>query len=300
MVDYNISTLLKNGIEQLGEGDYFNPLLDAQILLAHLLDVDRIYLYTHNNDMVDDEVVDEFFKLIELRKNRFPLQYIVGTQEFMGLDFNVREGVLVPRPDTEVLIETILEIVNSGYFQTENNSHMLNIVDIGTGSGAVALSLAHFIEKSLVYSVDISEDALEVAIENREKHCLVDRVEFLKGSMLEPLNSFDSLKGNVDILVSNPPYIPTEVIDSLQTEVSKYEPRLALDGGRDGLDFYREIVSGADEFLSDRGILAFEIGFDQGECVSELLKNTGVFETVEVIADLSGNDRVVIGKKGLL
>ncbi len=306
MVEYNISTLLKKGIELLGEGDYFNPLLDAQILLMHLLDVDKIYLYTHNKDEVNREITKEFFKLIELRKNRFPLQYIIGHQEFMGLDFKVRQGVLVPRPDTEVLVEKILEIVNSGYFNRKENEEeknngvekpKLNIVDIGTGSGAITLSLAHFIENSFVYSVDISKTALEVAKENRENLHLEDRVEFLNGSMLQPIKAIDVLQKNVDILVSNPPYIPSKVIDSLQIEVSTYEPRLALDGGEDGLDFYREIVEGAEELLSETSILAFEIGFDQGESVSKLLEKTGLFSEVEVIADLSGNDRVVIGKK---
>lgn len=288
-----ISELLKKGIECLGEGDYLNPLLDAQILLMFLLDVDKVYLYTHGNDTVEEETMNEFMKLIEIRKNRYPIQYIVGKQEFMGLDFKVREGVLVPRPDTEVLVEKIIDIVNGGYFREKD---FINIVDIGTGSGAITLSLAHYIKNASLYSVDISKTALEVAKENAKLLLLEDRVKFLNGSLLEPLYE-EKLQGKVDIIVSNPPYIPTKTIEELQIEVSTYEPKLALDGGEDGLDFYRLIVDGSDEFLSENGIIAFEIGHDQGRDVSELLHRNGKFKTVDIIPDLSGLDRVVIGQK---
>ena len=289
----SVNNLLKKGIAYLGQGDYFNPLLDAQILLMFLLDVDKIYLYTHGAEEVTEEIAEEFMKLIKLRASRYPLQYIIGSQEFMGLDFKVREGVLVPRPDTEVLVEKIIEIVNDGYFDGKDN---INIVDIGTGSGAITLSLAHYIKNSSLYSVDISPIALEVAKENASVHLLEDRVKFLKGNMLEPLYA-ENLQGKVDILVSNPPYIATSVIEKLQIEVSTYEPKLALDGGADGLDFYRQIVNAANDFLSERGILAFEIGYDQGEDVCNLLHQSGNFKHVELFTDLSGMDRVVIGQK---
>ena len=296
MVDKNkftISSLLKNSIEVLGEGDYFNPLLDAQILLMHLLDVDKIYLYTHKGEVIDEEIVEKYLKLIDLRKSRYPLQYIIGTQEFMGLDFKVTEGVLIPRPDTEVLIENILDIVSDGYFKDKET---INIVDIGTGSGAITLSLAHFISNSSVYSVDISAEALCIAKENAENLSLKHKVKFLSGSLLEPLHA-ENLEGKIDILVSNPPYIPTEVIENLQTEVSTYEPKLALDGGLDGLDFYRNIIDGATSFMSRRSIIAFEIGHDQGQSVKDLLIQNGNFKDIRVIADLSGHNRVIIGDR---
>ena len=170
---FTISSLLEKGIDILGKGDYFNPLLDAQILLSHLLDVDKIYLYTHSRDIVEERTVGEFLKLIELRKSRYPLQYIIGKQEFMGLDFKVKEGVLVPRPDTEILVESIIDIVEKGYF---GERETINIADIGTGSGAITLSLAHFIKNALVYSVEISKKALEVANENANSLSLESRV----------------------------------------------------------------------------------------------------------------------------
>ncbi len=290
---FTIGSLLKKSIDILGQGDYFNPLLDAQILLMHLLDVDKIYLYTHSDEVVDQETVDKYLELIDLRKSRYPLQYIIGTQEFMGLDFNVREGVLIPRPDTEVLIENILEIVNAGYF---SHKEIISIADIGTGSGAITLSLAHFIKNSFVHSVDISADALCIAKENADNLSLKTQVKFLNGSLLEPLYD-EKLEGKIDILVSNPPYICTEVIEGLQREVSTYEPKLALDGGVDGLDFYRKIIDGAAELMSENSIIAFEIGYDQGETVKELLVQNGNFNNIRVITDLYGHNRVIIGDR---
>ncbi|AFS77264.1 protein methyltransferase HemK [Gottschalkia acidurici 9a] len=291
MVEYTINTLLKKGIENLGEGDYLNPLLDSQILLGFVLDVERMYLYTHKDDIVDNKDMERFLELIEKRKKRYPLQYIIGKQEFMGLDFFVKEGVLVPRADTEILVESIIDIVKNGYFKDKEN---LNIVDIGTGSGAITLSLAHYIKNSFVYSVDISDIPIEVATKNSINLSLNNRVKFLKGNLLEPLQK-EELKNRVDILVSNPPYIPSNVIDDLQTEVSDYEPRLALDGGEDGLDFYRDIIKSSDIYLSSKGMIAFEIGYDQGEAVKNLLKKNGKFEDIKIIKDLSGLDRVVLG-----
>lgn len=287
-----INSILEEAIENLGEGDYFNPLLDSQILLSFVLGVDKIYLYTHKHEIVSEKDKEEFMKLIELRKKRYPLQYIIGTQEFMGLDFKVDERVLVPRPDTEILIETIIEIVKSGYF----NKDTINIADIGTGSGAITLSLAHYLENSMVYSVDISIEALEIARENARSLSLENRVEFFHGNLLKPLYD-EKLEGEIDILVSNPPYIPTRIIEDLQVEVSKYEPILALDGGEDGLDFYKKIIKDSSKILSRKSIIAFEIGHDQAKDIKNLLIQNGNFKNIKIITDLSGHDRVVIGEK---
>lgn len=290
---FTISTLLEKGIETLGKGDYFNPLLDAQILLSHLLGVDKIYLYTHSKDVVEERTGNEFLKLIELRKSRYPLQYIIGKQEFMGLDFNVEEGVLVPRPDTEILVESIIELVKNEQFVKRE---MINIADIGTGSGAITLSLAHFIENAFVYSVDISKKALQVACKNAKNLSLESRVKFLNGSVLKPLYD-EHLENSIDILVSNPPYIPTRIIEELQIEVSTYEPKLALDGGEDGLDFYRNIIDNSSDLIREDGIIAFEIGHDQAKDIENLLENSNNFRDIKTITDLSGLDRVIIGKK---
>lgn len=294
MVNTSISELLKRGIDHLGEGDYLNPLLDAQVLLSFLLKKDKIYLHVHGNEILDEDTVGEYMKLIDLRKKRYPLQYIVGTQEFMGLDFKVCEGVLIPRPDTEVLVEKIIDIVNSE--ERFNRKNPIKIVDIGTGSGAITISLAYYIKNSEIYSVDINPRAIDIASQNAKNLSVEKNIQFLNGSLLEPLYEND-LKGKIDIIASNPPYIPTKVIENLQTEVSTYEPKLALDGGVDGLDFYRKIIDGASDFLTYEGLIAFEIGHDQGEDVSKILEGSNEFKNIEIITDLSGLDRVVIGRK---
>lgn len=286
---FTINELIKKGINEIEKGDFNNPLLDVQLLMCYTLNVDRLYIYTHGNDILEEQHVDKFFKLVNIRKSGYPLQYILKKQEFMGLDFFVDEGVLVPRPDTEVLVEKIIDIVEKGYFK-DNES--LNILDIGTGSGAITLSLAHYIKNSLLYSVDISKKALEIANENMMNLGLENRVKLLEGDLLDKLDS--SLIDKFNIIVSNPPYIPSKDIDDLQIEVSKYEPRLALDGGLDGLDFYKRIIDKAPLYLKENGLLAFEIGYNQAKELKNLLSKSRGFRDIEVIKDLGGNDRVVI------
>lgn len=304
-----IGELIKLGMETLGEGEYNNPLLDSQLLLCYVLNVDKIYTYTHKDQEVSSQSVDKFLKLIDKRKSGYPLQYILENQEFMGLDFFVKEGVLIPRPDTEILVEYIIDLINKGHF---NNKGSLKIVDIGTGSGAITLSLAHYIENSHIYSIDISDIALQVATENSKRLGLESKVTFLKGDLLEPLDKL-GLHQSIDIIVSNPPYIPTRDIDGLQKEVAECEPMTALDGGEDGLDYYRRIIQESSQYLVEGGVLAFEIGYNQGNEVKELMSGTKgqepcpsqskknrpcclrCFEGIKIIKDLAGHDRVVVG-----
>ncbi|SHH38620.1 release factor glutamine methyltransferase [Caloranaerobacter azorensis DSM 13643] len=290
--DYTIKSLLQEGMNILNEGDFKTPLLDAQLILCYTLSVDKLYIYTHPNDKVNVETVDKFFEFINRRREGYPVQYIIQKQEFMGLEFNVAEGVLIPRPDTEILVEKVIEIVDNSLLKGKKR---INIVDIGTGSGAITLSLAYYLKNAFVYSIDISKKALDVAKENSKKFGLEDRVLFLEGSLFKPLSTLN-LDNNIDVVVSNPPYIPTDEIEKLQIEVSKYEPRTALDGGEDGLDYYREIVKDLSKYLTDNGVIAFEIGYNQGQDVKELLVNSGLFKKIEIIKDLSGHDRVVVGE----
>jgi len=285
-----INQLLIKGIDLLGERDFLNPFLDAHLLLGYTLNVDKVYLYTHKDDIIDEEHVDKYIDLINKRRGGYPLQYIIGKQEFMGLDFNVGEGVLIPRPDTEILVEALIDLTSKGDISNRDN---INILDIGTGSGAITLSLAHYIKNAYVYSIDISDKALDIAKINCESLGLQSKVRFLKGDLFSPLRDLD-LKDEIDIIVSNPPYIPSKDIDELQSEVADFEPRLALDGGIDGLDYYRNIVKQSTDYLAANGILAFEIGYDQGLSVKKLLEENGSFRDIEIRKDLSGNDRVVI------
>jgi release factor glutamine methyltransferase len=269
----------------LKQANIQTPRLDAEVILAHQLNWKRLDLITRSNETLDREQQDTFYKKINQRAQGVPVQYITGLQEFMGLDFNVSPDVLIPRPDTEILIEAAIEEANS-------MKSPLTIVDIGTGSGAIALSLAHFIKGSKVHTIDISPRALEVAKGNAVKLSLQDNVSFFLGDVFSPLG--EEFYGKVDLLVSNPPYIPKDDILKLQREVG-YEPELALDGGLDGLDFYRRIIKEGQKFLSSQGRILFEVGHDQAQMVENILREYG-FKYVIIKKDLSGIERVVIAK----
>ncbi len=284
----SIEKLIDEGTKLLDRGDFLNPLLDIQLLLCYTLDVDKIYLYTHKNNIVESENVDKFFKLVHLRKKGYPLQYIINKQEFMGLDFYVEEGVLVPRSDTEILVEAIINKIKGGLF---HNKEKINIADICTGSGAIGLSLAYYLSNTYVYCTDISKKALWVAKKNSKKFDLEKKVGFFEGDLLKPLN--DRLKNNLHIIVSNPPYIESNHINDLQVEVSKYEPRVALDGGKDGLDYYRRITRQSCDYLVNDGLIALEIGYNQAKEVVNLLNKSKNFHNIKVKKDLGGKDRVV-------
>ncbi len=263
-------------------------LLDAQVILCHILKVERLYLIINKDRALTHKEILEYNKMIEKRLSGMPVQYIIANQEFMGMDFYVEEGVLIPRPDTEILIEKILESIDQ--------SKKFTIVDIGTGSGAITISLASLIKNSQIYSIDISTKALDIARKNANKHGVTSKINFLKGSLFEPLEDMD-IKGEVDILVSNPPYIPSSEIGRLQIEVSRYEPRIALDGGEDGLDFYRKIVNNAPEYLRPNGLLALEVGHDQARKVADLMKGNNKYVDIQITKDLAGIERVVRGRK---
>jgi release factor glutamine methyltransferase len=223
--------------------------------------------------------------MIQDRLKGRPIAYIVNNREFMGLDFYVEEGVLIPRPDTEPLVEEVIELVKG----KEN----LKIVDIGTGSGAITVSLAKYIKDCQVYSLDISDKALSIGLKNAISNNVEDKINFIKSNIFSGIED----KGlELDVIVSNPPYIRRADIETLHTQVKDYEPYIALEGGEDGLNFYRDITRESVKYLKDKGILAFEVGHDQAEDVSEILKHNG-YTNIYTKKDLQGIDRVVIGFK---
>lgn len=284
METLTIKDILERTVEHFKKYGVANPRLDAEVLLADLLGLERIQLYCRFDQPLMKAEVDRFRERLILRSKRVPVQYIVGHQEFMSLKFNVRKGVLIPRPETEHLVEAVLEFVKkSGYTSPL-------IVDIGTGSGAIAISLAHYLPEAQVAGVDLSPDALAVAGENAEKNGVQERVKLLQGSFLEPV-----MKAGLapEVIVSNPPYIRSEDLKGLQPEVH-YEPVLALDGGQDGLAAYRQIIAQA-RILKSGGLLAFEVGADQGEAVAALMQEG--FCNVAILPDLAGIGRVVTGIK---
>ena len=255
-----------------------NARFEAEQIVMHALHITRTQLITGGKTEVNERDINAANKMTDRRVNGEPLQYILGECEFMSLPFYVERGVLIPRADTETLVETVIEAAKRN----------AKILDICCGSGCIGISLAHYIKDAHVTLLDISDKAIEVTEKNIKLNGVSDRAAVKK---LDILTDIPDKK--FDIIVSNPPYIETAVIDKLQTEVKDFEPRLALDGGGDGLMFYRRITGIAPKMLNENGILAFEIGFDQGEAVKELMKNN--FKEIKIIKDLAGNDRVVIG-----
>ena len=267
--------LLKNCTEELQAVGVPDPESDARLLLEESAGKDYSHLLIDMREQVPEIVLEKLSGFIAMRKKRIPLQQIIGYTEFMGLKFYVNSDVLCPRQDTEVLVEQVLKRITEG----------AKILDLCTGSGCIAISIAKLAGAS-VTATDISEKALAVAERNARENGVC--VHFYKGDLYQALPSDEKY----DIIVSNPPYIRTDVIETLETEVKDFEPRIALDGTADGLAFYRRIIAGADEYLKPGGLIFFEIGYDQGAEVSALLLDNG-FSAISVIKDYGGNDRVV-------
>ncbi|WP_313344418.1 peptide chain release factor N(5)-glutamine methyltransferase [Sedimentibacter sp.] len=278
-----IEKLLKDGIDIIKKRDYNNPHLDVQLILSHLLLKDKMYLHIHRKNEVDNDIAAKFYEMARKRNEGYPLQYMTNSQEFMGLNFYVQEGVLVPRPDTEILVGKIIKI--AGKYERK-----INILDIGTGSGAIAVSLGYYLKNSVVTAMDISDIALKTTEANIVKHSLTN-VWPIKTDIFN--YNFNNEK--YDIVVSNPPYIEKDVIKELPIEVSTYEPKLALDGGDDGLNYYRQMVKVFKDICKEDSVLAVEIGYNQREAVTEIFNNAKIFNRIECDKDYGGNDRVITG-----
>ena len=278
----NIEEILKKEINNLKQNNIENSTLKAKILLANILNVKKEYLLIHSEEEVKQEDKIKYENCIkELIKGK-PLQYITNKQEFMGLNFYVDENVLIPQPDTEILVEKAIEIAET----TQKNK----ILDMCTGSGCIAISLAKNINNVQITAVDISNSALNVANKNAINNNVENKIKFINSDM------FNNIEEKFDIIVSNPPYIETETINKLEIEVQN-EPHVALDGGIDGLKFYKIIANNAFEYLNENGYLLLEIGYNQQKSVTQLLQDTGKYKNIETIKDLGGNYRVVIARK---
>ena len=258
--------------------------LDARLLLEHICGTDRNTLLVHGDRTVSPEEEKQYLDAVERRSRRIPLQQITGQQEFMGLPFWVNSNVLIPRQDTEVLVEEVLKHTHDG----------MRILDMCTGSGCILISILHYSNDCEGLGVDVSSPALEVAEENAER--LLSGRTGVSARFLQS-DLFEAVDGKYDILVSNPPYIRSAVVDTLMPEVKDYEPRIALDGEEDGLVFYRRILSDCKKNLKKGGMLFFEIGYDQAEAVKGMMEQAGFLE-VTVKKDFGGLDRVVFGTLG--
>ena len=277
-----------------------NPRLDSEVLLAHLLKLNRVGLYLNFDRPLSRDELSSFREIVKRRGSREPLQYITGHQEFWSLDFKVTPDVLIPRPDTEILVEEALKVV-SGQGSVASENRPLRILDLCTGSGCIAISLAHELKDSVVYAADASDAALKVARENAETNGVQDRVTFLKGDLYGALENRPRITDHrpllFDLIVSNPPYIKNIDIPNIQPEVRDYEPRMAVDGGAEGLGFYKRIVADAPNHLSPHGWLMVEVGEGQAEAVSEMMKDAGGFDSPLTVKDLAGIERVVKARK---
>ena len=276
-----IKQLLTKGMIMLKSNQIESPKSKARLLLQHVLDLKREQIIIYDNKEVT--VVQEKTYMQDLEKliKGIPVQHITNSQEFMKMNFFVSSDVLIPRPDTEILVEEVIKLGKEKKNPT--------ILDLCTGSGAIAVSIAKYLPNAKVYASDISSKALEVAKTNARNNEVQDKIEFINSDL------FEKIEGKFDIIVSNPPYIRTEVIKTLDEEVQK-EPMLALDGGKDGLDFYRKIVEEAYSHLKFDSYLCFEIGYDQKEEVTEIVKKAKVYADTYCKKDLYGNDRVIVTK----
>lgn len=267
------------GAGQLTQSDIQEAGLEARLLLEWCCGTDRNTLLVHGERRIAAEEYDKYQDCITERKEHVPLQYITSEQEFMGLTFNVNKDVLIPRQDTEILVEEAMRYLHDG----------MHILDMCTGSGCILISLLHYSNDCTGVGADVSEEALQVARENAERMS-EKKVSWVCSNLFEQLDC----KEKFDMIVSNPPYIRTSVIETLMPEVREHEPRAALDGAEDGLSFYRKIIAQAEAYLSNEGMLLVEIGYDQGEAVRALMEEAG-YEEIEIVKDFAGLDRVVHG-----
>lgn len=281
-----VAEVLRQGARRLLAAGIENGRLNAEVLLGHVLGKSREQLLVANAP-ISHRQSDAYDRLLARRLEREPAAYITGTREFWSLDFHVTGAVLIPRPETERLVEVALAVA------TElGGGKALRIADLGTGSGAIAVALAKELPAAEIFAVDLSADALAVARRNAARHGIADRIKFVRGDLFEAIGA----RAALHLLVSNPPYIPTAEIAGLEPEVSRWEPCAALDGGPDGLDSYRRIAAHASNCLMPDGAVALEIGAGLGKAVTGLFESDCGWNDVKIYKDYAGNDRVVAAR----
>lgn len=282
---WTIGRILKWTEQYFKDKGIESPRLDAEVLLAHVLEKQRIYLYVHFDEPLQPGELAAYREMIKKRVLRVPVAQILGEKEFMGLTFKVTADTLVPRPDTEILVQAAVDRLRA-----MAGEEPLRFADIGTGSGAICLSVLHYLAGTVADTVDISPAARAVAEENAASLGLADRITFHTGDLLQPLSGI-----SFAAILSNPPYIPEADIATLAPEVRLKEPHTALSGGRDGLDFYHRLAKEAPAMLVPGGFTAFEVGIHQAGDVADLLKANPLIDRTEILPDYAGIDRVVVG-----
>ena len=281
----NLSEAITEGAARLEHSEVAEARRTAGVLLCHVLGIERTQLLTRSDESISEAHCELFLRLVDRRAAGEPLQYITGHQEFYGLDFIVTPDVLIPRPETEFLVERVLNLIE------ESKEASPLVVDMGTGSGCIAVSVAVHARKTRVLATDVSRSSLDIAMKNAAKHCVRDRIEFLAGDLLAALAGRD-LEFAIDILASNPPYVNAASAQELQTEVRDWEPHAALLGGPEGLDFYRRLFGDAAAYLKPDGFMVIEIGYDQFAAIEEL-SAAHSWEIVDVTLDLQDIPRTL-------
>ncbi len=281
----NIREAIKTGMNMLKEKNIEDATLKSKMIMENVLGQNRQYIIVNDLNQLDYEQEKEYFFEIEKLLENNPIEYITNKKEFMNLELYVNQDVLIPRQDTEILVEEVINILQN--IKAEN----IQILDMCTGSGAIAIALAKNVEKCIVDAVDISSGALEVVKKNIVKNKVEGRVNIINSDLFSKVPN-----KKYNLIVSNPPYIERNVIENLDKQVQK-EPIIALDGGEDGLDFYKKIINKASSYLESNGYLCFEIGYNQKNEVQNLLSNSGKYQNIYCKKDLCGNDRVIIAKK---
>jgi len=289
VVTVTLAEAINNAATLLSTAGITNARLDAEVLLSHIILKDRVWLITHRDDVLDDNHQREFADVIQRRTRREPLQHIIGNQEFWGLEFIVSPDVLIPRPETEFIIEAALAIV-------QDRNTPVRIIDLCTGSGCIAVSLAKELTAARIIATDASEKALAVARENTRRHGVSEQIRFLPGDLFEPLEELD-IRGQIDIIVSNPPYVQAGDLSTLQPEVRDYEPEMALIAGPGGTEIAKRIIQLSPEYLKKNGALIMEMGLGQAEALTRMVEATGAYGDRELLKDLAGIERVIVARK---
>lgn len=295
MVEKNsmtIGQILIKAAGRLSESGILGARIEVERLICYILGCKRHELFIRSNEWISGKVLSDLLECVERRALREPLQYIIGSEEFRGLEFKVTRHTLIPRPETELLVEEAVSLAKSQ--MTDDGFEIA--IDLCTGSGCIAVSLAREIPYAVVYATDISSGALETARENAERHGVANRIVFAEGDLFAPLKPF-GISGKVSFILSNPPYVATADFERLQPEIKDYEPAGALLAGRDGLDFYRRIIPESLTCLKQGGYLLMEVGYGQANELLRLVKENGMFSGIEFIKDQHGIDRVLKAKK---
>lgn|SRR5580698_2267376 len=298
----DVRRALKDGIARLRDGHISVFTLTAEVLLMHATGRDRAWLFAHPDEILDAEVAQKYFAAIERRVAGEPTQYITGRQEFWGLEFEVVPPVLIPRPETEHVMEAVLARLGERGLKIDMKTgaprETMYVADVGTGSGCLAVALAYELPHAKVYATDISAPALEIAKRNAERNGVADRVTFIEGDLLKPFLAAESaLPREFDVIVSNPPYIGRDEELTLEREVRDHEPHSALFAGATGLELYGPLVEQAGALLKDRGILALELGHDSADYVRDLFDKQSGWTNVAVTIDLAGIQRVLAAQR---